>query len=148
MTDCDNIKGNEAESVLLKAKKAGMGTGIVTTTRINHASPSGAYANSAFRFWYSDADLYNSNGEIPESRKNCVDIAQQFVNQQHMIDVTLAGGTRYFCPENDTRKRKCVRKDGQDFLEIWKNDENLDFLETRDDVHRLSSNIGSDKSKN
>ena len=42
------------ESVLKKAKKAGKRTGIVTTTRINHASPSGAYAHTVCREWYSD----------------------------------------------------------------------------------------------
>ena len=52
--DCDAIEGNQVESVLKKAKRAGKGTGIVTTTRINHASPTGAYAHSAYRKWYDD----------------------------------------------------------------------------------------------
>jgi len=64
-----------------------------------------------------------------------------------MIDVVLAGGTKYFCPrdENDT-VRNCKRRDGQDFLKNWENDESIEFIGTRDDVHRLSSNIGTDKS--
>ena len=39
------------EIILIRLQK---GTGIVTTTRINHASPSGAYAHTNYRMWYSD----------------------------------------------------------------------------------------------
>ena len=54
----------------------------VTTTRINHASPSGAYANSAYRFWYDDTaldkDFDDGNMDGIEKSK-CVDLATQFV---------------------------------------------------------------------
>ena len=33
-----------------------MSTGIVTTTRVTHATPASAYANSADRSWESDRD--------------------------------------------------------------------------------------------
>ena len=41
---CTNLRGNEVESLLEKAKKAGKSVGIVTNTYITHASPSAAYA--------------------------------------------------------------------------------------------------------
>lgn len=72
----------------LFASFQGKSTGIVTTTRINHASPSGAYAHTADRNWYSDSDL-------PDDAKNlgCKDIAQQFYDSSHMITVR----STFFC---------------------------------------------------
>ena len=42
---CSSAKGHETESVMSKAKKAGKQVGFVTTTYVNHASPSGLYAH-------------------------------------------------------------------------------------------------------
>lgn len=52
----------------------GKSVGIVTTTRVQHASPAAAYAHSVSRGWYSDADLPSSARE-----QGCVDIATQLV---------------------------------------------------------------------
>jgi len=62
----------------------GKSTGIVTTTRINHATPAVAYAHSPSRSWYSDADL-----TFEAKRNGCKDIAQQFYDNSHMITVNL-----------------------------------------------------------
>lgn len=52
----------------------GKSVGVVTTTRVQHASPAAAYAHSVSRSWYSDADLPSS-----ARRQGCVDIATQLV---------------------------------------------------------------------
>lgn len=52
----------------------GKSVGIVTTTRVQHASPAAAYAHSVSRSWYSDADLSSS-----ALKQGCVDIATQLV---------------------------------------------------------------------
>lgn len=52
----------------------GKSVGIVTTTRVQHASPAAAYAHSVSRSWYSDADLPSG-----AHRQGCVDIATQLV---------------------------------------------------------------------
>lgn len=59
----------------------GKSVGIVTTTRVQHATPASSYAHSASRKWYSDADM-------PESAKrdNCTDIASQLLKNTD-IDV-------------------------------------------------------------
>lgn len=44
-------------SILALAEKAGMSTGIVTTTRVSHATPASSYASSADRNWEADADI-------------------------------------------------------------------------------------------
>lgn len=52
----------------------GKSVGIVTTTRVQHASPAASYAHSVSRSWYSDSDLPDSAIE-----QGCVDIATQLV---------------------------------------------------------------------
>lgn len=57
--------------------------GIVTTTRVQHASPAATYAHTSDRSWYADSDLPDeavANG--------CRDIAFQLVHNTE-IDVSL-----------------------------------------------------------
>jgi len=49
-------------SILTLAERAGMSTGIVTTTRITHATPASSYAHSVDRDWESDVDVKPSGG--------------------------------------------------------------------------------------
>lgn len=59
--------------------------GIVTTTRVNHATPSAAYAHSADRDWYSDNEM------PPEAlSQGCKDIAYQLMHNIRDIDVSAA----------------------------------------------------------
>lgn len=61
----------------------GKAVGIVTTTRVQHASPSGTYAHVVNRNWYADASM-------PEDARNqgCRDIAWQLV---HNVDINVSG---------------------------------------------------------
>ena len=47
---------SKAISILTLAELAGMSTGIVTTTRVTHATPACTYAHSVSRRWESDKD--------------------------------------------------------------------------------------------
>lgn len=62
---------------------AGKSVGIVTTTRINHATPSAAYAHSVERDWYSD-------NEMPADAlvSGCKDIARQLFENIPEINVS------------------------------------------------------------
>ena len=51
--------------------------GVVTTTRITHASPAGVYAKVANRTWEHDAQV-KQMGHDPT---RCPDIAMQMINQ-------------------------------------------------------------------
>lgn len=57
--------------------------GIVTTTRVQHASPGASYAHTASRDWYADSDL-----SAEAIRDGCRDIAHQLVNNVE-IDVSF-----------------------------------------------------------
>ena len=55
----------------------GKATGIVTTSRITHATPAALYAHSAFRGWEYKAE------------DGCEDIAAQIVTEGQGINVRL-----------------------------------------------------------
>lgn len=63
----------------------GKSTGIVTNTRITHATPAALYAHSPSRYWEDD-------GKVPaKSRKFCRDITHQLVKEEpgRNINVSL-----------------------------------------------------------
>ena len=55
---------------------AGKVAGIVTTTRVTHATPGALYANAADRDWEADSDLDQGD------RYMCEDIASQLVRRE------------------------------------------------------------------
>ena len=66
-------KDREVISILSLAEMAGMSTGLVTTTRITHASPTSAYAHSVDRRWESDAD---KKAKASDDASSCRDIGK------------------------------------------------------------------------
>ncbi|KAK1805851.1 hypothetical protein P4O66_012901, partial [Electrophorus voltai] len=120
--ECNTTFGNEVYSVLHRAKAQGKSVGIVTTTRVQHASPAAAYAHSVSRSWYSDSDLPPT-----ARREGCADIATQLVTNTD-IDVILGGGRMYMTPKGtpdpeypSSSSRKGDRKDKKNLIEVWLN---------------------------
>ncbi|NXS57093.1 PPBT protein, partial [Brachypteracias leptosomus] len=120
---CNTTKGQEVTSILRWAKDAGKAVGIVTTTRVTHATPSAAYAHSANRDWYSD-------GEMPPDalEGGCRDIARQLVENIPDIEVILGGGRKYMFPKNASDveyphedKHRGTRLDRRDLVQAWHN---------------------------
>ncbi|NXR25931.1 PPBT protein, partial [Cinclus mexicanus] len=119
---CNTTKGQEVTSILRWAKEAGKAVGIVTTTRVTHATPSAAYAHSANRDWYSD-------GEMPPDalEGGCKDIARQLVENIPEIEVILGGGRKYMYPKNVSdveypheEKHRGTRLDGRNLVQAWR----------------------------
>ncbi|XP_019730696.1 alkaline phosphatase-like [Hippocampus comes] len=115
--NCSATYGNEVKSVLYRAKQAGKSVGIVTTTRVQHASPGASYAHTANRGWYADSDL------SPEAVANgCRDIAYQLVHNIE-INVILGGGREYMFPRDmqdpEYPSVKGDRNDGQNLIVEW-----------------------------
>ncbi|NXX19386.1 PPBT protein, partial [Podargus strigoides] len=118
---CNTTKGQEVTSILRWAKDGGKAVGIVTTTRVTHATPSAAYAHSASRDWYSD-------GEMPPDalEGGCKDIARQLVENIPDIEVILGGGRKYMFPKNTSDveyphedKHRGTRLDRRDLVQAW-----------------------------
>ncbi|XP_033885251.2 intestinal-type alkaline phosphatase-like isoform X1 [Acipenser ruthenus] len=117
---CNTTFGNEVHSVLHRAKAQGKSVGIVTTTRVQHASPSAAYAHSVSRYWYADADMSKE-----DARDGCTDTALQLIRNTD-IDVILGGGRKYMTPRGTPDpeyptdgSQNGTRKDGKDLIQAW-----------------------------
>jgi len=120
--NCADSLGKGLLSWLQLADSAGMATGIVTTTRITHATPAATYAHSPERNWENDADL-------PESARaaGCRDIAQQLLSTARFGRgplVVMGGGRSEFMPvsERDPEydDKVGLRLDGRDLIAEWK----------------------------
>ncbi len=122
-SDCASGSGHELLSLLEIAELAGKATGVVTTTRLTHATPAATYANTVNRDWEDDS-------EMPEVAlaQGCRDIAAQFLSftddlnarygagASNGIEVALGGGRRHFLPKNVDRGR---RADGRNLIAEW-----------------------------
>lgn len=99
LNDCEaqKDKSNHVSSIAEWSQNAGKSTGVVTTTRVTHASPAGAYSHIANRDWE-----YNTEDE------DCQDIASQLVFNRPGRDfnVIFGGGLKGFLPTGV----KCTRK--------------------------------------
>lgn len=71
--------GRLMSPILLRAKEAGKSTGLVTTTRLSHATPAGFIAC------------------VPTSREDEASIAEQTLDRG--VDVMLGGGAHFFTPQ-------------------------------------------------
>ncbi|MDR6992019.1 alkaline phosphatase [Luteimonas sp. 3794] len=119
--DCAGSRGRHLQSWLRLANDAGLDTGIVTTTRLTHATPAATYAHAPDRNWESDADL-------PEEARaaGCRDIAQQILDfaPGKGPRVLMGGGRGMFMPasERDPEYDDKVgqRLDGRDLTAEWR----------------------------
>ncbi|XP_075572460.1 intestinal-type alkaline phosphatase-like [Pelecanus crispus] len=119
-SECNTTAGNEVVSVLERAHKAGKSVGIVTTTRVQHASPAGTYAHVVDRNWYADASM-------PDTARleGCKDIAWQLVHNVD-INVILGGGRKYMTPMGTQDPEyptypmaNGMRKDKNNLIDMW-----------------------------
>lgn len=121
LTDCDSARQpeNQLESISGWAQTAGKATGIVTTTRITHASPAGAYAHTSHRNYESDNDVV-STGSDP---KRCIDIGRQLVENEvsRNFKVVMGGGARKLLPNGTIDSAGYVgeRLDDRNLINEW-----------------------------
>lgn len=110
---CETEKGNGVETLAELAKSKGKAAGVVTTTRVTHATPAGAYAHTAYRDWEGDTDM-----PVEALQGGCKDIARQLIEAPDALrlDVVMGGGRSRFLPDgNDVGKRG----DGRDLTAEW-----------------------------
>ncbi|GAB1608181.1 hypothetical protein Ahia01_001102300 [Argonauta hians] len=117
-TNDSSYHDNKLDSILKLAHDAGKATGIVTTTRLTHASPSACYVHIADRDWESDYDMASVKG-------SCSDIAKQLIDENSYIQVLMGGGRYKFLPQNytDEEKKEVITKgrlDKRNLVEDWK----------------------------
>ena len=139
---------NGMRTILERAADRGMATGVVTTTRITHATPAACYAHSPDRDWESDADQPDAANE-----SGFPDIARQLIEFPHGegVAVALGGGRAKFMPRTmhdpEYPEKTGERQDGRDLIKEWQtrypksayvwNKAQLDAIDTRQVRHLL-----------
>lgn len=111
--DCAAGSADALVSLLEIAQRAGLSTGVVTTTRITHATPAATYARSPERNWEHDLAL------SPAARAaGCKDIAQQLIEARwgKGLDLAFGGGRERFLPS----EAGGVRGDHRDLVAEWR----------------------------
>lgn len=118
--DCASSRGTEVVSALELAAAAGLATGVVTTTRITHATPAATYAHLPERNWEVDTEV-----PAKEAASGCVDFARQLVEFGigNGIDVAFGGGRTEFMPGDQHDPEYAgfpgKRLDGRDLIAEW-----------------------------
>jgi alkaline phosphatase len=114
------VEGHRLTTLFERAEERGLSTGVVTTTRITHATPAATFAHSPERGWEVDVAL-------PEAAlaANFPDIARQLVefDAGDGLEVALGGGSVLFLPTNESDPNAAamqgVRRDGRDLIREW-----------------------------
>ena len=118
--DCKDLADGTLVTLWELAADAGMETGVVTTTRLTHATPAATLAHVPHRDWESDVDV------PAEARAlGCTDIAQQMIinGYGNGAKVLMGGGRAEFMtrdqvdPEYPELRGK--RADGLDLVALW-----------------------------
>jgi len=97
------------------ARDRGLRVGIVTTTRITHATPAGMVAHIPFRDWEGADKAYPADARS----SGCTDIASQILAFKGGIDVMLGGGLDHFRPADEDPATPGTRDDGRDLIAAW-----------------------------
>jgi alkaline phosphatase len=116
--DAAKVAPHALPTLLEQARARGMAVGLVTTTRITHATPAANYAHTPNRDW-------EHNGQLPAGA-TLRDIALQLVDQQQReggLQVVLGGGREMFLPRSATdpeyADQKGRRTDGRNLVDEW-----------------------------
>lgn len=116
--DCASGQTHRLPSLIELAQAQGLATGVVTTTRITHATPAAAYAHTVQRDWES---------AVPEkaAQQGCTDIARQLVEGGvgRRLDVIMGGGRGAFLPRDvqdpEYADQSGKRADGRNLIDQW-----------------------------
>lgn len=118
--DCAGLDEGRLVTLWQLAAGAGMATGVVTTTRLTHATPASTLAHSPNRNWENDT-------QVPAEARalGCTDIARQMVENTDGGGprVMLGGGRAHFMPADQADpeypERRGQRGDGLDLVAQW-----------------------------
>ncbi len=118
--DCAGALAVPLLSLWQLAAAEGLATGVVTTTRVTHATPAATFSHSASRGWESDSAMPD------EARAaGCIDIARQMIESPYGTgpDVLMGGGRSQFmrADQRDPEypEQSGQREDGRDLIAAW-----------------------------
>lgn len=108
---CDGSLAHPLTPLPEIAQQHGKSIGVVTTTRLTHATPAGVYATTAERDWEDDRHIAPADRD-----RGCRDIAWQLVRAVPGPDVAMGGGSRHFFG-TDRRGKRLTHDD--DLVSRW-----------------------------
>ncbi|XP_045535921.1 alkaline phosphatase [Papilio machaon] len=140
--NCASTINTKVTSLIDWAHAAGKWSGIVTTSRVTHATPAALYAHSPSRFWEDDSRV------PPTVRRDCKDIALQLLENEpgRSIKVILGGGRRHFLPtitmDPEHPDKEGKRLDGRNLAEDWLRDkmkrrQRAQYIYSRDQLSKV-----------
>ncbi|CRK91906.1 CLUMA_CG005526, isoform A [Clunio marinus] len=143
--DCigQNNTSHHVESLIRKGQRSGMRTGIITNTRITHATPAGTYANIANRNWENDVRVKNDGGNT----ETCPDIAYQLIHGHvgKKLNVILGGGRQEFITENEKDiDGNFGRRSDKNLINVWMHihrHKNSKYVETKEQLMKVNDNV-------
>lgn len=111
-SECNDTLANRLPTLAMHAEARGMSTGIVSTTRLTHATPAAVFSAAANRNWENDSSL-----PADANHSECPDIAQQILGDLggDGLEVALGGGRGSFVPATQGG----WRRDGRDIPAEW-----------------------------
>ena len=119
--DCAGSLRTPLLSLWQLAASTGLATGVVTTTRVTHATPAATFTHSPDRNWENDSEMLSATDAAA-----CADIARQLIESPYGngLDVLMGGGRGSFLPatERDPEYDDMtgLRLDGRDLVAEWK----------------------------
>nr|XP_053626772.1 LOW QUALITY PROTEIN: alkaline phosphatase 4-like [Cherax quadricarinatus] len=148
--NCSSInESNKVSSILQWAQKAGKRTGVVTSTRVTHATPAGTYAHVTDRDWECDGAISAEDEELCPAVK---DIATQLVEEEpgKSINVVMGGGYQYFDANAvgtvedplETEFVPCNRTNTTNLVDVWKTyhaSYSPEFVRTKSDLNKVDA---------
>ena len=110
--DSDLLEKAKVKSLLHKAVDDGKATGIISTTRVTHATPGALYAHVQNRDWEADIDMPSEFRE-----QGCDDIAKQLVYSEigQKVNLVFGGGREKFLTQAEGGERR-----DENLVEAWK----------------------------
>ncbi len=116
-----------------QAEERGLATGVVSTTRITHATPVACFAHSPERGWESDA-------RVPAEADGYPDLAAQLAGfaAGDGVEVVLGGGAAMFRGVAAGGERA----DGRDLVAEWRAARGGVFVDTRDALLEAPADTG------
>lgn len=118
--DCAQALAAPVATLWELAAAAGMDAGIVTTTRVTHATPGAAFTHAGDRGWEHDAAM-----PAAARAAGCTDIARQLVESPYApgLKVLMGGGRANFLPATASDPEypgtSGRRTDGRDLVAEW-----------------------------
>jgi len=117
--------GRKLPTMLEICELLGKSTGVVSTTRLTHATPAACYAHTPERNWEDDRAMSRLSPAALEA--GYPDIARQLIEFPvgDGLEVALGGGRRSFLPataqDPEQPRVHGARFDGRDLVAAWKN---------------------------